>query len=56
MPSVTLRGGEGGSELDIQGFIWAKNFEGETGGRAGLMGHLGSPSRRVQEGVWPLLH
>ena len=28
-----------------QGFTWAKNFEGETARRAGLMGCLGGPSR-----------
>ena len=39
-----------------QGFIWAKNFEGETGGRAGLMGRLGGPRGWVWEEVWPLLH
>ena len=26
---------------DSPGFIWTKNFEGETGGRAGLMGQRG---------------
>ena len=27
---------------ELPGFIWAKSFEGKTGGRAGLMGHLGN--------------
>ena len=32
-----------------QGFIWAKIFERETGGRVALMGHLGDPRGLVWE-------